>query len=84
MDTWEDGQALKNTIGMLLVARAGYRLPAENTHIRHLDVKNAKANISSTLIRELSAEGKSLDGLISPQVKQFIVKHGLYEQVTID
>jgi nicotinic acid mononucleotide adenylyltransferase len=34
--------------------------------------------ISSSLIRENIADGKSIDGLINPLVKDYLKKHGLY------
>ncbi len=84
MHTWECGQELKKSLGMLLVARAGYHMPPKSATIRHLQVKNAEVNVSSTAVRELFRTAQPIDGLVSPQIGQFIVDHGLYEQVTIN
>ncbi len=84
MHTWECGQELKKSLGMLLVARAGYHMPPKSETIRHLQVKNAEVNVSSTAVRELFRTAQPIDGLVSPQIGQFIVDHGLYEQVTIN
>ncbi len=35
-------------------------------------------NLSSTLIKERLSQGKNIDYLVSPEVKEYIVKNGLY------
>ena len=41
------------------------------------------ADVSSTAIRQLCADGKSIAGLVPPAVEQHIVQHGLYTQTTL-
>lgn len=83
METWEDGVALKQTIGMLLIPRVGYVLPEGNNRIRCLAVENATQNISSTGAREAIRNGKDADKYISSAVQQFILEHALYDCDTI-
>ena len=42
------------------------------------EVEMTPVKISSSLIRENIADGKSIDGLINPLVKDYLKKHGLY------
>lgn len=42
------------------------------------EIEMTPVKISSSLIRENIAEGKSIDGLINPLVKDYLKKHGLY------
>ena len=38
--------------------------------------------ISSTQVRERITKGEALDGLVPPQVEQYIQEHGLYQKET--
>ena len=42
------------------------------------EIEMTPLRISSSLIRENIAKGKSIDGLINPLVKDYLKKHGLY------
>ena len=42
------------------------------------EIEMTPVKISSSLIRENIAKGKSIDGLINPLVKDYLKKHGLY------
>ena len=42
------------------------------------EIEMTPVKISSSLIRENIADGKSIDGLINPLVKDYLKKHGLY------
>ena len=42
------------------------------------EIEMTPLRISSSLIRENIAEGKSIDDLINPLVKDYLIKHGLY------
>ena len=42
------------------------------------EIEMTPLRISSSLIRENIADGKSIDGLINPLVKDYLKKHGLY------
>ena len=43
-----------------------------------VEIKMTPLRISSSLIRENIAKGKSIDNLINPLVKDYLKKHGLY------
>ena len=42
------------------------------------EIRMTPLRISSSLIRENIAKGKSIDDLINPLVKDYLKKHGLY------
>jgi nicotinate-nucleotide adenylyltransferase len=48
-----------------------------NANITVLDMK--PVDISSTEIRERAGKGLSLDGLVSPEVEEYIIEHKLYK-----
>lgn len=56
-------------------------------HAAFLETKGAKTRIcdirflpvSSTMVREAVAQGKSLEGMVSPQIARYIAEKGLYQ-----
>ncbi len=79
MDSWERGQYLKENLRMLVVARDGSELPAENERIRQIRAPSGVQGISSTMIRQAMAKGDDLPkGLIAPEILQYMCEHALY------
>ena len=44
-------------------------------------VDNDMLDISSTIIKENIRSGQSVEGLVTPEVEQYINEHGLYREV---
>ena len=84
MPAWERGQELRRGIGMLIIEREGYELPAENDRIKHLQPEAVDPAMSSTRLREACGEAvdrsevTDLSRYISSGVAQFIVDRQLY------
>ena len=78
MDTWEHGETLKQTIGMLLIPRAGFCMPTQTPKLRHLSVSIATQGISSTEAREALKNGENTDHLLSRPIQEFVAERALY------
>ncbi len=81
MHTWENGEKLRMTLGMLVVARQGYSLPPETENVRHLEVAESKKGISSSKVREAIREKHPISHYVSDPIAQFVTKQGLYAAV---
>jgi nicotinate-nucleotide adenylyltransferase len=79
MHTWQHGEELRRTMGMLLVHRAGWELPEETERLRRLDVGLiADRGISSTVVRAAMREGVDVSEYISPTVENFLRREACY------
>lgn len=78
MHTWEHGDELKRTLGMLLVPRSGAVLPPITGTIRHLPAPEL-VGVSSTVVREAVARRSPIEGLVSRGVARFLASHHCYE-----
>lgn len=81
MHTWENGELLRRTLGMLVVARQGYDLPPEADNIRYLEVTESRKAISSSKAREAIQEKRPISRYVSDPIAQFVTEHGLYAAV---
>ncbi len=88
LKAWHEIGGLLNEMTFIVATRPGYL----NRKIEFLDDLKALAkekiifldtpefDVSSTRIRELLAEGKSIKGLVTPAVEEYIIKHKLYSK----
>ncbi len=84
MPNWRGGEELQRQMGVLLVARAGYNLPPEQDNVKHLAVPEAvHLSLSSSDVRAAVANGKTVEGMVSPAVHDYIVQHDLYKACTM-
>lgn len=84
MPHWRGGQEMQQHMGVLLVARAGYDLPPENGHVKHLAVPEAvHLALSSSDVRKTVAEGGDIQDMVSSGVYDYIAQHDLYKTCTI-
>jgi nicotinate-nucleotide adenylyltransferase len=81
MPTWEGGEELRRNLGMLVVERDGYELPAETLQIKQLQAPQVDAAASSTRLREVCQNGGSLEAMTSKAVMRYIATHALYRNV---
>ncbi len=84
---WKHGPEILSRYGIVLTVRPGV---SEEECLKMMEiyekqfgarislVHNIPLDISSTEIRGLAAEGKSLKGLVPPEVEEYIYDHGLY------
>ncbi len=76
---WKDPEKLTQFATFLVFPRPGFPMPEKlPTGFEKLDSEKI-FNISSTEIRKRLKEGKSIAGLVPPQVEEYIIKHKLYE-----
>lgn len=79
MDTWEGGDELKRSLGMLLVARAGEVMPAEGGNIKHLKIPDIDQHtISSTKAREALVAGATAEGYVSKAISSYLIERVVY------
>lgn len=79
---WKNPEHLIHEVGLLVAKRgdfvpSGSELPNEwLANVRFIDIE--PMTISSTGLRKLISEGKSVDELLAPTVLEYISKHRLY------
>lgn len=79
MPHWEHGNYLYQNLGMIVVPRPGYIMPAPAPNIRNLKAwKDTGPDISSTRVRAAVAAGISISGFVHPVVQDYIRRTGLY------
>ncbi len=88
LETWHRFDELKNMVTFCTVPRddisadelkdyAGYLESLGcSTFVAQMDL----VKVSSTEVRSRAAQGMSLEGLVSPQVEDYIRRHGLYRE----
>lgn len=72
IDSWYEGGWILKTFKLIVIARDGYKGFVNHTLPNTL-------NVSSTLIRELSKEGKQTYPLVPKIIDNYIKQHKLYE-----
>lgn len=78
---WRGGWELLDMVRFVVIKRPGYDLseiPAEI--MAKVAVIEMEIPISSTMIRKMAAEGKSIISLVPEKVAQFITERGLYRR----
>ncbi len=74
---WKSGARLWNSARFVVVERDGYPLIREDLPPRSIVIKPRCAGSSST-IRQRIASNQSISGLVSPRVREYIKRYGLY------
>ena len=75
---WKDINELVNLVSFIAVNRPGYK-PAGRKLIKHESVEMPAIDLSSSLIRNRAAAGKSTRFLVPDRVALYIEKAGLYQ-----
>lgn len=73
IDRWEQIEELQRLTDFIIVPRGGY-VDAEN------ELAPALPLLSSTTIREALRVGESVERVLTPAVREYIVQHNLYRQ----
>ena len=90
LESWYKGKDILEEFQIILAPRPGYRMDEIEekiqryttifgTAVRVMD--NEMLDISSTKIKEEIQAGRSLEGLVIPEVENYINEHGLYRKV---
>lgn len=83
MPMWKNwNQEIKDKVGVICVKRNGIEPTVDLSNfplgISAIDVEITKAELSSTMVRNLAREGKVLYPYVNEKVNDFILKNGLY------
>ena len=87
IDTWRNAPELLSKYAYIIGTRPGYRQDELQDIVERITEKygtvvinmsKTEPDISATQIREMLAEGKSVDDLVPPAVARYIREHGLY------
>ena len=90
LESWYKGKDILEEFQVILAPRPGYRMDELEEKIQRYTsvfgtavrvVQNDMLDISSTQIKQEIRAGKSLEGLVIPEVEQYINEHGLYREV---
>ena len=74
MPDWHNGEWLRRNLNILAVPRAGYELPAETSHLKHLEIGEiAMAGISSSGVRQALKQGKPIEHLVNPIIAEYLL-----------
>jgi nicotinate-nucleotide adenylyltransferase len=76
MNRWHGYKELQNEVDFLVFHREGYDL--KNPGLKIKSLYTTIPDVSSTQIRNLIKEGKSLDSLVPKAVEEYIISQGLY------
>ena len=75
--TWKDPERVLELARLGVAARPGHAAPVENSD--RIDIFELEPqDVSSTAIRERVRSGARIDGLVVPEVADYIARHGLY------
>lgn len=77
IERWRQWEEIVRRWGLIVYPRPGYKIGDLHRNVRVLrDVE--VSGVSSTLIRQMVAEGKSISGMTPPAVAEYITTKGLY------
>lgn len=77
MPNWQEGERLRETLGMLIVPRGGVTIP-DAPNVTVLKVPTCEA-LSSTEVRNRISAGQSIDHMVCRGVANYIKDCGLYQ-----
>ncbi len=90
LESWYKGRDILENYRIILAPRPGYRMDELDGMIRRYAavygtavrvVENDMLDISSTQIKQNIQSGSSIEGLVIPEVAQYIYEHGLYREI---
>jgi nicotinate-nucleotide adenylyltransferase len=76
---WRDYQKLVRLIDFLVVPRKDYPIKSLPSGFHRVEGNLMLSNVSSTLIRERVKQGKTISGLVFPEVEEYIRRRNLYK-----
>src|SRR3989338_1182032 len=75
---WREYQKLSRMIQFLVFPRKDFPIRLLPPGFRRVEGNLLLSNISSSIIRERVRHGLTIDGLVFPEVREYIRKHNLY------
>ena len=76
-DKWFEHQRIIDDYGLIVYPREGYEITVNEKKVTLVDAP--LFNVSSTQIRQLTAEGSDISGLVPEPVAKYISEHKLYK-----
>lgn len=76
---WRDYQKLSRLIQFLVIPRKDYPIKNLPSGFHRVEGNLMLSNVSSTLIRGRVKEGKTISGLVFPEVEDYIRRRNLYK-----
>lgn len=76
---WRDYQKLSRIIQFLVIPRKDYPIKSLPSGFHRVEGNLMLSNVSSTLIRGRVKEGKTISGLVFPEVEDYIRRRNLYK-----
>lgn len=88
VDSWHDAETIFRLAGLCASPRSREGLEGMEEKKRQLEAMGARCfvedipflDVSSTLVRELAAEGRPLEGLVPEKVAAYIRENGIYRE----
>lgn len=77
--SWARGEELMATASFLVVPRLGQVIPGALPPTMHIVPSQHHTDVSSSIVREMIAGGRSVDGLVPPGVIAYILRNKLYK-----
>jgi nicotinate-nucleotide adenylyltransferase len=77
IERWHEFEKLKKEAKFIVFHRADYDIIDKGLNIVSVDEGNL-SNLSSTIVREYTKQGKSIEGLVPREVAQYIKANKLY------
>ncbi len=76
---WRDYQKLSRLISFLVIPRKDYPIKNIPSGFQRINGNLMLSNVSSTIIRERVRQGKTISGLVFPEVEEYIRRRNLYK-----
>ena len=77
--SWKNGREIWDSLNFFIIHRAGFDLRPEDLPPRHREFDGSRYFGASTIIRENIFRGESVDGLLMPEVADYIRRYDLYK-----
>lgn len=79
IDTWKNPRRIISLSQLVAVGRPDFRIDKGKVPFDFIKIDAPLLQISSSNIRQMVREGKSIKYLVTPQVEQYIFRHHLYK-----